>query len=396
MPCRRTASESVLVVVAIALFLTYDTFDVSFSGRPPYRVPSTSAYSKRERIFIGSIHWNNEAILRSHWNKAVVDLVTFLGPENVFVAVLESGSWDDSKGALRELDAQLAQLDVPRSIVLESTTHADEMSRTPNGTGWVWTSRGRQELRRVPYLANLRNRVMAEMAAESEAKGFRFDKVLWLNDVVFTTEDVLTLLSTYDGEYAAACSLDFSKPPAYYDTFALRDLAGSKTMSPVWPYFFPGASRRALVANEAVPVRSCWNGMVAMDTMPFYATPALKFRGIDDGLAELHLEGSECCIVHADNPLSKVLGVYINPNVRVGYNQRAYDTINAAPLWQSTTERIRAIWKLRLAFVLARLQSTTESMTVNRRLKQWGNPEPGRHCLINEMQVLVDNGWKHL
>lgn len=28
-----------------------------------------------------------------------------------------------------------------------------------------------------------------------------------------------------------------------------------------WPYFQARESRRALLANVAVPVRSCWNGM---------------------------------------------------------------------------------------------------------------------------------------
>lgn len=177
-----------LFLGAITLFFVFDTFYVVFFGRSPHRAAPSSKPSHHERIFIGSMHWNNEAILRSHWNKAVVALARYFGPENVFVAVLESGSWDDSKGALRELDAQLSELDVPRSIVLEDTTHLDEISRipSPNETGWLWTPRGRKELRRIPYLANLRNRVMMEMAKQLEAKGARFDKVLWLNDVVFT------------------------------------------------------------------------------------------------------------------------------------------------------------------------------------------------------------------
>ena len=104
------------------------------------------------------------------------------------MAVLESGSWDNSKGALQQLDAQLAELSVPRSIVLEATTHADEISRVPasDAAGWIWTSRGRRELRRIPYLASLRNRVMTEMSKRSQATGKNFDTVLWLNDVVFT------------------------------------------------------------------------------------------------------------------------------------------------------------------------------------------------------------------
>lgn len=83
---------------------------------------------RAERIFIASIHWNNEAILRSHWNDAVVDLVQSLGVDNVYVSVFESGSWDNSKGALQELDITLGRLGVPRNITVSDVAHQDEIS----------------------------------------------------------------------------------------------------------------------------------------------------------------------------------------------------------------------------------------------------------------------------
>ncbi|KAF2128532.1 glycosyltransferase family 69 protein [Dothidotthia symphoricarpi CBS 119687] len=395
-----------MVLVAIILFIT-DSLYLVFLGRLPERALLASTPTNHERIFIASIHWNNEAILRSHWNKAVVELVKSLGPKNVFVVVLESGSWDDSKGALRELDAELAQLDVPRSIMLEETTHADEMHRTPspNETGWAWTSRGRKELRRIPYLANLRNRVMLEMLKAVEGNAQSFDKVVWLNDVVFTTKDVVTLLSTNGGEYATACSLDFSRPPLYYDTFALRDISGAKTITQTWPYFSNSVSRRAIVSNEVVPVQSCWNGLVAMDARPFLGREPLRFRGITDELAEMHLEGSECCLIHADNPLSATKGVYINPDVRVGYNAEAYNVVNALLAWPTSSERIKGMWKSRMATLPALWRFKSENLVIHWRLKRWEaqqsadgrkNSEPGLHCLVNEMQVLAENGWKHL
>jgi hypothetical protein len=75
------------------------------------------------------------------------------------------------------------------------------------------------------------------------------------------TQDVQRLLDTRGGDYAAACSLDFSKPPAFYDTFALRDSDGHATLMQSWPYFRSKASRDALKASEPVPVTSCWNGI---------------------------------------------------------------------------------------------------------------------------------------
>lgn len=181
---RKTSRLSLAVFFLVIL---YDSYWVLRGIRNSNRVPPTAS-PKRERIFIAGIHWNNEQILRTHWNQAVIDLVTHLGPGNVFVSILESGSWDDSKGALRDLDNQLAALGVQRSMVLDNATHKSEVSRLPSykERGWIWTTRGRKELRRIPYLASLRNKVMQEMSVSS-ARGLEpFDKVLWLNDVVFT------------------------------------------------------------------------------------------------------------------------------------------------------------------------------------------------------------------
>lgn len=76
------------------------------------------------------------------------------------------------------------------------------------------------------------------------------------------TDDVLTLLDTNGGKYASACSLDFSNPPSYYDTFALRDSEGEAHLMQTWPFFRSSPSRKAMIANEpAVPVKSCWNGI---------------------------------------------------------------------------------------------------------------------------------------
>ncbi|OJD30977.1 polysaccharide export protein [Diplodia corticola] len=403
----------------------------------PRRVTTDSLpLSSHERIFIASIHWNNEAILRSHWNAALIDLVQHLGPSNVFVSILESGSWDGSKAALRELDAKLEAMQVPRSIILDPTTHKDELEREPkpgsSKPGWIWTPRGRQELRRIPYLANLRNRVMEAMHTTDDAKPFT--KVLWLNDVVFTTTDVLTLLSTNNGHYAAACSLDFSHPPRFYDTFALRDAGGHKPLTPTWPYFLSAGSRGGVVAGRAgVPVKSCWNGMVVMDAGPFYSTTTtttitttttaatavtssdgeggddgdgapLRFRGIPDALASRHLEGSECCLIHADNPLTPGRGVWLNPHVRVGYGREAYEAVNPGggeAMWPGMGARVRGVWRSRVWGVWGRVRGSGEGWVVRRRVEGWGGGEAGvgvggEHCLVNEMQVVVENGWRHL
>ena len=161
--------------------------------------------------------------------------------------------------------------------------------------------------------------------------------------------------------------------------------------------------------------------MVAFDAEPFYenvvagtqskqkSTP-LVFRGVDDSLASTHLEGSECCLVHADNYLSAKKGVWLNPSVRVGYNGNAYTAVNPKGFhgtldWPSPRDKFFGLWINRGARVVGRPQRFLESMVVHWRLSGWQsekgtdgqkNTEEGSQCLVNEMQVLAENGWAHV
>ncbi|KAJ5947846.1 CAZyme family GT69 [Penicillium verhagenii] len=352
---------------------------------------------RKERIYIAGVNWNNEPILRSHWNQALLNLAWKLGPDNIYVSIYESGSYDNTKGALMELDLELERLQVPRTIILSPVTHEDEMAATP-GEGWVQTPKGDMELRRIPYLSRTRNMSLKPLE-ELAKQGVTFDKILFLNDVVFTPNDVFELLDTNDGSYAAACSMDFAKPPSYYDTFALRDASGHEAMMTTWPFFRDATSRKAVKDLSPVPVQSCWNGMVAMPAAPFTASPPLRFRGIPDSLASSHLEASECCLIHVDNPLSKQDGVFMNPLVRVGYSGPAYTAVNPTAKWLSARAILQGLWVNRLR----RWTTTTwlKDKVVQYRMDRWSllspeNREPGKSCVINEMQVLHPWGWDHI
>ena len=167
---------------------------------------------------------------------------------------------------------------------------------------------------------------------------------------------------------------------------------------------------------SSVPVASCWNGMgiaalilqndgytnvsvVAMSASPFLASPPLRFRGIPDSLAEYHLEGSECCLIHRDNPLSVEKGVYLNPLVRVGYSGPAYTATHPMINWLSVKRILQGLWVNRLR----RWGITTwlKEAVVRRRIESWRvlgarNEERGGICIINEMQILHRYGWAHV
>jgi hypothetical protein len=257
---RRLPHSSTFQLLVLLFFLWDSLHAVSLYLYQRAATDAPAPPSNTRRIYIAAQHWNTARILRSHWNAALEALVQELGIDNVFVSIYESGSFDDTKGALRELDSTLERLQVKRSIMLSDLSHADQITRQPADQGWIKTPAGQTELRRIPFLASIRNEVLKPLEV-AKAHGERFDTILFLNDVVFTTEDVLRLLDTNDGEYAAACSLDFSKPPAFYDTFALRDSNGHEAVMKTWPYFQSHLSRYAMERALPVPVTSCWNGM---------------------------------------------------------------------------------------------------------------------------------------
>lgn len=136
-----------------------------------------------------------------------------------------------------------------------------------------------------------------------------------------------------------------------------------------------------------------------MPATSFVGENAIAFRGLDDKLAAQHLEGSECCLVHTDNPSSAIRGVYLNPNVRVGYNRLAYDQVNPTGSWLTYTQIFTGQWNNRLArwfttplfkeWRVRSLQSAWEKQNP-------GHKEEGSICVINEMQVLIENGWAHV
>lgn len=167
-----------VVTVFDCLRIHQDVLNADHAPAPPPSVPA-------ERIYIASLHWNNGKILKDHWSNAVLELTKVFKPENVFVSVYESGSWDNTKDELRGLRDELQRRGVPHKVDLSDVTHQNEMDNEAKGEGWIETRKGKKELRRIPYLANLRNKSLQDLFT-LQKKGIHFDKILFLNDVVFT------------------------------------------------------------------------------------------------------------------------------------------------------------------------------------------------------------------
>jgi hypothetical protein len=238
---------------------------------------------------------------------------------------------------------------------------------------------GQRKLKRIEFLAHVRNRALAPLEdPKSSAYYVHFDRLLYVNDVVFDPIDAANLIfstnvdETGKAKYHAACAADFIDPFKYYDTFATRDDRGNRIGVPIYPWFSAGNTKSrkdVLDQKDAVRVRSCWGGMVAfnarwfqpdgihidlgvpdlavdhnmtssnhdyrdinnhttVDPLPDSFTPdttvPIRFRAS----ADTFWDASECCLIHADIAAaisqsgSLQPHIYLNPYIRVAYSSR--------------------------------------------------------------------------
>lgn len=131
---------------------------------------------------------------------------------------------------------------------------------------------------------------------------------------------------------------------------------------------------------------------------PFLGHSPLRFRGIADSLAASHLEASECCLIHADNPFSASKGVFLNLDVKVGYNGSSYDAVHSPDAIMSPVQIFVAVWQSRIL-----RWGSTPFITwwvVHQRVRRWFEQtqevEHGEFCLVDETQILFERGWKHV
>jgi Cryptococcal mannosyltransferase 1 len=301
-----------------------------------------------EKVFIAASIFDPKGDLAGGaWGKSILSLIDLLGPSNVFLSIYENGAGAVAKDALKELEEKTR---CEHAIVFEDQLHPDAVPpvQLPDGT---------KRIRRIAYLAEVRNRALRPL----DSSKIKYDKFLYLNDVVFDPVSAAQLLfATNAGsgraEYRAACALDFSNPFKFYDTFASRDLEGYSMGLPIYPWFSSAGKAQSrqdvFDQTDAVRVRSCWGGMVAFDARFFQSTAdelddlnvagsiegtnvtGFRFRGEK----ELFWESAECCLMQADiqKPEDEDPGIYMNPYIRVAYDATTLSWLG----WSRRIERL--------------------------------------------------------
>ncbi|KAH7065952.1 cryptococcal mannosyltransferase 1-domain-containing protein [Paraphoma chrysanthemicola] len=353
------------------LVLFASIFMPSYTVRPPHynelRKRATQdtepgrANPYGEKVFIAaSLYEEKGSLTTGAWGQAVLDLIDLLGPDNVHLSLYEDNPDLKTKQALAEFRQKIPS---NSTIVAEDL----DLSTLPH----ITLPNGEQRLKRIAFLANVRNRALAPI----DSNGVKFDKVLFLNDVIFDPVDATQLLfatnidSTGRANYAAACAVDFINAFKFYDRFATRGFDMDITGIPFFPWFT--SAGRAISRNDvlsqtdAVRVRSCWSGMVAYEARWFQdqnavdhrvptntskaqdkavdiLTSPLKFR-YDK---ETFWEASECCLINADlqyrqtgKALPSEPRIFMNPYIRVAYDERTLS-------WLSLTRRPERLYSL--------------------------------------------------
>ena len=355
----RLLFNSVAGIIGILIVFTA-IFRPSYTYPPPHyehlrkRVLASNEYgrgnSENQKIFIAaSIYDKGGRLVKGAWGRNLLELLDLLGNRNTFLSIYENDSGEEAQKALEEFKEKVQ---CNSKLVYEEHLPLKDIPKVtlPDGT---------KRIKRIAYLAEVRNKALQPL----EQSDVKYDKVLFLNDVVFDPIDAAQLLfSTNANEhgeatYHAACAVDFINPFKFYDTFATRDIEGYSMGVPFFPWYSTagkGLSRQdVLDGKDAVRVKSCWGGMVAFDAK--FLQPATSEsaasrakRNIissveDKSVAEtqqwdpshpirfraepaLDWDASECCLIHADiieatktQTVQEDTGIYQNPFVRVAY-----------------------------------------------------------------------------
>jgi len=201
LPRRRRRILLLVLVTCVAYFFLYlplslrvlhywkqDAYDRSIVQRP------------MPRVFIAAMIANSAPLLSNFWIPALLDLIGKLGRENVYVSILENESFDETRALLKDLQKTLAQRVVDNTFQFEEGCRDGYTMKTGGflervlgkvGTNdnWIHIKDGWQP-RRISYLATLRNMVLEPLSKSPR----KFDKVLFINDVIFEVDRSENLL----------------------------------------------------------------------------------------------------------------------------------------------------------------------------------------------------------
>jgi hypothetical protein len=281
-------------------------------------------------LFALNLH-NNQEIMTD----LIVQLgqvMGFLGHEQVYVSIFESGSTDQTRVYLSLFKSMLDKMNV--KSIIEWTE--DTLTNT---------------VHRIEYLAEARNRVLRQ------ASGFKvdFDRVVFMNDVYFCATDILELLLQAEKNKAdLTCGLDFDTDGdgegyktglGFYDTWVARDINGRIFHKrPLNELTSDPESNERIKQNEPFQVGCCWNGLAvingnALKTVSFRRSLSKQLNTYHEAYASIREKyptrkvykecaGSEMTSFCKDLTRSGFDKFIVVPKVKFAYNIQTYESVN--------------------------------------------------------------------
>eukprot|EP01102_Stenamoeba_stenopodia_P003643 TRINITY_DN13813_c0_g1_i1.p1 TRINITY_DN13813_c0_g1~~TRINITY_DN13813_c0_g1_i1.p1 ORF type:complete len:567 (-),score=108.04 TRINITY_DN13813_c0_g1_i1:4-1557(-) len=224
--------------------------------------------------------------------------------ENFFVSIYESGSEDDTAVLGDFFEEKLRGLGVAHRIALRATD--------------IPSHRQDPKINRIDFMAAIRNKALEPLYDDAY---FKYNKVIFLNDVYFCWQDAVRLVVN-DG-IDMACGLDVGwrtdfNTFGFYDTWVSKDKTGN-FINFLSPFFQRPEDQDRLLQGLPVPMFCCWNGMTAIDADVFYPPYNIRFRRSPQRLyrndPKEACDGAECSVFCFDLFKNGFMDIIMDPHV---------------------------------------------------------------------------------
>ena len=234
--CTLTTAYAATCVVGAALDTPY-----AAPRAPPVRTEHRNYNPTNQTYFIASNLFNSERIL-PRYTEALLQFIDDVGPHNVYVSIYENDSQDRTPEMLRAFSIELRRRGVRRRIKT------------------VTKRKGFKHLERIRRLAYLRSEAMDPLWVELGGRldGRPFDRVIFLNDILYDTEAVHTLLATNGGVFDQACAIDYYAI-GLYDTYVFLSHSWvTRDVTPAAPARCGPSLRAATTRRVSTVAKRCW------------------------------------------------------------------------------------------------------------------------------------------
>ncbi|OMJ21811.1 Alpha-1,3-mannosyltransferase CMT1 [Smittium culicis] len=267
---------------------------------------NSSEYSNRpkrkNRYFFAMNLYDNEENI-PYITQELTLVFKHLGPENVFLSIYENNSEDKTKELLNDFKVSLKNLGFRFLIITDNATRPEIYHR-------------------IEYLAGLRNKALDPLSEETRL-GYKYDKIIFINDIIFCKNDILELIYQSDlqkSDITVPIDIFVTGKPEhleYRDTWVGRDLNGNAITGDLDNLIKHRASAKRY--NQGLPfqVQCGWNGVAVLNANPFLGHNPLRFRR--SNIETNECSASECSLLCNDFWKLGLRRIIIVPKILVGY-----------------------------------------------------------------------------